>query len=65
MTQVSSNIEIDIDCNNIRERSVLSSKNSSRNSSMSSSALSVPYYQHMEINNDLPDVKSQKPINSS
>jgi len=65
MTQVLSNMEMDINCDSIRGRFALPSKNSSRNSSISLSALYVLYYQYMEINNDLPDVESWEPVDSS
>jgi len=65
IAQVSSNMKIDIDINMIRERSVLNSKASSRSFSISLSTSSVPYYWHIEINNNLLDIKSQEPIDSS
>jgi len=65
MAQLPSNMEMDVDCNSIRGRSTLSSKAGSRDSSISSSTSSVLYYQYMEMNNDLPEVESQEPIDSS
>jgi len=58
-------MEMDINCDSIRGRFSLPSKNSSRNSSISLSALYVLYYQYIKINNNLPDVESRKPVDSS
>jgi len=65
MTQIPSNMKMDIDYDSIKKRSALLSKNSLRIFSISSSTLFVLYYQYMEINNDLPDIESQEPIDSS
>ena len=65
MAQLPSNMEMDVDCDSIRGRSTLSSKAGSRDSSISSSTLLVLYHQHMEMNNDHPEVESQEPIDSS
>jgi len=43
--------------NDIREISSLSFKTNLRNSLISSSTSSKLYYEHMELNNDLPDVE--------
>ena len=51
--------------NNIRERSNFPSKISSRSPLISSTTLSIPYYEKMEINNDLPDKEFTEPVNSS
>ena len=51
--------------NNIRERSNFPSKMSSRSPLISSTTLSIPYYEKMEINNDLPDKEFTEPVNSS
>jgi len=60
MTQIPSNMDIDIDM--IREKPTLTSRASSRSSSISSNTLSIPYHQHMELNNDLPGIEPQEPI---
>ena len=65
MPQLSSNIDININCDIIRERSALSSKASSRNSSVFSSTSSAPYHEYMELNNNLQDIEFPEPINSS
>jgi len=65
MAQLPSNMDMDINCNIIRGRSASSSKANSRNSLVSSSTSSIPYHQCMEINNDLPDIEIQDPIDSS
>ena len=65
MAQLPSNMEMDVDCDSIRGRSTLSSKAGSRDSSISSSTLLVLYHQHMEMNNDHPEVESQEPIDNS
>jgi len=49
----------------IREKSPLSSKLSSRNLLFSSNISSRPYHEHMELNNDLPNFNLQEPIDSS
>jgi len=58
-------MEIDINCDSIRRRSAFSSKASLRNLSISLSTSSVPYHQHIEMNNDLPEVESWELIDSS
>ena len=65
MAQIPSNMDMNIDKDIIRGRSALSSKASSRSSSISLSTSSIPYHQHMEINNDLPDTETREPIDSS
>jgi len=55
----------DMDMNNIRGRFSLSSKTNSRNLLISSGTSSKPYYKHMELNNNLPDIDIWEPINSS
>jgi len=65
MAQISSNIKIDVNNNIIRERSTFSSKAGSRNPLISSSISLVPYYQYIEVNNDLLDNKNREPIDSS
>ena len=57
-------MDMNIDSNIIKERSTLSNKASSKNSSIFSSTLLISYHQCMEINNKLSDVKSWKPIDS-
>ena len=52
----------DMDMNNIRGRFSLSSKT---NLLISSGTSSKPYYKHMELNNNLPDIDIWEPINSS
>ena len=61
MTHLPSNV----DMNDIRERSPLSSKTNSRNSFISSSTSSKLYHEYMELNNYLPNVDIWEPINSS
>ena len=58
-------MNIDINSNIIKERSALSSKASSRSSLIFSSTSSVPYHQHIKINNNIPDIKCWKPIDCS
>ena len=65
MPQLLSNIDIDINCDIIRGRSALSSKASSKNSSVFSSTSSAPYYEYIELNNNLLDIEFPEPINSS
>jgi len=47
------NVGMDVDNNFIRERSNSFSKVSSRSASVLSAASSIPYYERMEIKNDL------------
>ena len=55
---------IDVDnYNDIRGRTT-SSKLSSRSTSITSNTLSIPYYEKIEINNNLPDKKSIDPVDS-
>ena len=61
MTHLPSDVEID----DIRERSPLSSKPSSRNLSVSSSTSLRPYYKYIKLNNDLPNINLWEPIDSS
>ena len=49
----------------LSERDLFPSKASFRSSLIFFSTSSILYYQHMEINNNVPDVESQKPIDSS
>ena len=65
IVQNSSNMDIDINNNIIRGRSALSSKINLRISLIFSSTSSISYHQHMEINNDIPDIYCQKPIDYS
>jgi len=65
MAQIPSNMDMSIDYDIIRGRSALSSKSDSRSSSISSSTSLVPYYKHMEMNNNLPDFNIWNPIDSS
>jgi len=65
MAQLPSNMDMNVDCNIIRGRSTSSSKANSRDSLVSSSTSSIPYHQHIEMNNDLPDVETQDLIDSS
>ena len=65
MPQLPSNMDININCDIIRERSALSSKASSRNSSVFSSTSFAPYYEYIELNNNLLDIEFPEPINSS
>jgi len=60
MTQIPSNMDIDM----IRGRPALTSRASSRSSSISSNTLSILYHQCIELNNNLPDIESQEPIDS-
>jgi len=54
MAQIPSNINIDIDFDMSRRRSVSSSNKSLRESSMHSAASSIPYYKIMEIQSNNP-----------
>ena len=65
MANLPSEMDMDVDCNIIRGRSTSSSKASSRNSSVTSNVSSIPYYERMEINNNLPDEDLRDPIDSS
>jgi len=65
MVQNPSNMNMNMDNDIIRGRSTLSSKASLRSSSISSSTSSIPYHQHMKINNDIPDIDCQEPIDCS
>jgi len=65
MSQLPSNMDIDINCDIIRGRSALSSKASSRNSSVFSSTSSASYHKYIELNNNLLDIEFPEPINSS
>jgi len=65
IAQIPSNMNIDVDIDMIRGKSALTSRASLRSSLISSSTLSIPYHQCMELNNDLSDIESQKPIDSS
>jgi len=56
---------MNVNCNITKERSAFSSKASSKNSLVFSSTFFAPYYEHMELNNNLPDIESSEPINSS
>ena len=64
MAQISSNTDMDVNCNIIRGRSTLSNKSGLRGSSISSSTSLVPYYKCIEINNDLLDLNILDPIDS-
>ena len=57
-------MDIDIDYNDIRGRSALSSKVGLRISSISSNTLLRPYHEHIVMNNNLLDIDIWKPINS-
>ena len=65
MSWILYNIDIDINCNITRERSVFSSKAGSRNSSVFSSTSSVSYHKYIELNNDLLEDVIQNLIDSS
>ena len=54
MAQIPSNINIDINFDMSRRRSVSSSNKSLRESSMHSAASSIPYYKIMEIQSNNP-----------
>jgi len=64
MAHLSSTIDMDVD-NITRGRSTSSSKMSSRSASVVSDALSILYHFRMEINNNLPDKITVKPIDRS
>jgi len=49
----------------LRSRSDLTNKSNSRSSSVSSSASSIFYHEHIEVDNKKPDNNSREPINSS
>jgi len=53
------------DDNNIRGRPTLSSNVGPRSLSISLSTSSRPYHEHIEMNNNLPDVNIWEPIDSS
>jgi len=65
IVQNPSNMNMNMDNNIIRGRSTLSSKASLRSSLISSSTSSIPYHQHIEINNDILDIDCQEPIDCS
>jgi len=66
MTSYPSNVEMgSIDNSKLRECSVISSKCSSRESSILSNASSIPYYRRMEINNNLFEEDHTNLVNSS
>ena len=65
MTFNLSNMKIDIDSSNIREKSTFFSKVGLRSSSISLSTSFISYHQCMAINNDLSDIEIWKPIDSS
>ena len=65
ISQEPSYIDIDINNSIIRGRSTLFSKDGLRSSLISSSTSSISYHQHIEINNNLPDIESQELIDSS
>ena len=66
MAHFPSNMDMDVNCDNIiRGRSALPSKANSRSSSIFSSTSSAPYYECMELNNNILDVNIRDPINSS
>jgi len=65
MSQLPFNIDIDINCDIIRGKSALSSKTSSRNSSVFSNTSFIPYHKHIELNKNLSDIEFLEPIDSS
>jgi len=66
MVRIPANKVINIDnYNDIRERTTSSRKASSRSASVTSNVSSIPYYERMEINNNLPDKEFRDLINSS
>jgi len=66
MAQFPSNMEMDIISGNIiRGRSNLSSKASSRSSSVFSSTSSIFYYEYIEVDNNKPEEDIREPIDSS
>ena len=65
MAQFSSNMDMNINTNIIRERSISSSKISSRELSTHLIASSSPYHERMEMQNNLLDKDVQEPINNS
>ena len=65
MAKIPADVMIDIDDDNIRGRSFLPSKVSSRSTLVTSNASSIPYYEKMEINNDLLDKEVRDPVDSS
>jgi len=58
-------MDMDVNTDIVRERSTSSSKNSSKTLSIISQALSIAYYEKMEVMNNLLSKDSQNPINSS
>ena len=66
MSLFPSNTEMDVSVDSIlRRRSDLTSKSNSRSSSVFSSASSIPYHEHIEVDNNKPDNNSREPIDSS
>jgi len=66
MTSYPSNVEIGgINNSKLRGCSVISSKCSSRESSILSNASPIPYHRRMEINNDLLEEDHTNPVDSS
>ena len=71
MTSLPANVAIDIDdiavdnYDNIRERTLFSSKVNLRSTSMSSSVSSEAYYNKIEYLNDLPDEEFREHVDSS
>ena len=65
MATLPSNIDIDIDSNIIRRRSVFYSKMNSRELSILSNTSFAPYHEKMEYNNNLPNEEIWDSVNSS
>ena len=64
MANLPSNMDMDVDIDIIRGRSASSNRNSSRESSILSNALSSSYHERMEMQNNLLDENVQNPIDS-
>ena len=65
MAKIPADVVIDVNDDNIRGRSFLPSKVSLRSTSVTSNASSIPYYEKMEINNNLLDKKVRDLVDSS
>jgi len=65
MAKMPADVVIDVDDDNIRGRSFLPSKVSLRSTSVTSNTSSIPYYEKMEINNDLLDKEVRDLVDSS
>ena len=65
MAKIPADVVIDVNDDNIRERLFLPSKVSLRSTSVTSNTSSIPYYEKIEINNDLLDKEVRDLVDSS